>query len=342
MSTLINPYQTFAPMMPPVGTMMATAAPYVRSAYSAYKKYGNKRRKTLRIKDRRRPGKHTGTAPRKKTIKHEIRAMKKHMNHDMGTHTYRKRDVGELVSVQAQNAHASVTINNTTNLEVAMAGFRYYNPAVPGTLTTADASTGTYSREIFIKDIRSRILVRNNYLIPVKIRIYCLGPKDDTNIAPLTQYTSGMADQGNPSTLSPLIHLTDSDLFNDTWNILSSKATTLGPGREFSVSHGTGEFYYDPSVADTHTVQYQKKWKAFVWVIRIEGTLQHPNDGTNEYAIGVGGIDFYIDSKFVFNYDAGVNLNDFTILDNSDATFSSGTGVCTNMPISDNQSYGTG
>ncbi len=278
----------------------------------------------------------TSNTFRTKSLRSELRKIKTSMNKDMATHTHRKRVTSRLLNTQNVATYSSHNEQSQSTIEAAMAAFRYYNPAVPGTLTTADASTGTYSRDIYVKSITSKLTIRNNYQIPCRIKVYCVRPKSDTNVTGLTQFTNGMTDQGNPSAASPLIHLTDSDQFNEQYSIVKSIGKVLAAGQICSLSHYVKPFYYDPSNYDSHTLAYQTKFKAFQFIVRLEGVLAH-DTAADEQGFSNSGIDILVDTKWVFQYDAGVNLNDFSIADSSDSFTNAA--VITNKPVADNQTY---
>jgi len=274
-----------------------------------------------------------------KYVNRRLQDITRSLKSDQASHTIRRRDVQAVGSSVGQCNVTGLEAVNTGRLENAMANLRYYNPAVPGTLTTADASTGTYTRQVHFAKIIQRVTVRNNYQVPCWVTVYACTPKQDTNTTMPSFYSEGATDQtiGPIATTSPLLFPTDIKMVHDNWTVRRKKHTFLQPGQQFSVSHYIKAFDYDPSNVDTHSLQFQKKYGGFQFCIRVEGPLEH-DTSLAEYTVGQCMVDTVLDWKMVITYDAGVNLNDFSAVDNTSSAFTNG-GVVSNKPISDNQSY---
>lgn len=267
-----------------------------------------------------------------------VNNLTKSVSSDQAKHTHRRRDVlgvaGEIR--QASNTVADGT--TTTLLEQVMAFLRYYDPATPGTLVTADAATGTYSRQIHFARISEKLTVRNNYQVPVMVKVYSCTPKVDTNSDPATFFSAGVTDQGaSLSTSSPLLSPTDIHNVTRNWNMKLAINQRLEPGREVHAYKYHKAFDYDPAVYDSHALQYQKKFGGHVFYFRITGCLGH-DTAASEWTTIKGAIDTVLDRTFVMTYDAGVNLDDYSVDDNSSASFTNG-GVVSNKPMADNQAY---
>lgn len=274
---------------------------------------------------------------KKTTVKKQLKELKKAVNADNATHVHKRRDPQRVLAQDYETEHSSLIGINATTLETAMANLRYYNPATPGTLTTADASTGTYSRGVHFKSIFSKLTVRNNYQISAKVTIYSCTPRADTNSTPIAFYATGISDQcitGN--TTDPLLYLNDINMVKDIWHCKRVKQVLLNPGRECYAYHKAKPFDYDPSLYDSHTLLYQSKFKAHVFVVRVDGVIGH-DTSSNEQAQLKAGVDTFVDHVFTMVYDAGVNLHDIS-QDNNQDTFTN-SGVASNMPVADNQSY---
>lgn len=272
-----------------------------------------------------------------KKLTNRVNRLAKSLKSDQAIHTHRRRNVLAAGCNAGEVNNVGVQSLNTTTLEDAMAFLRYYNPAVPGTLTTADANTGTYNRQIHFASIATKFTVRNNYKVPCHISIYSCTPKHDTNIAPMSFYGSGATDQGGVATTSPLLFPSDIQLVKENWSMKRVKNTLLQPGAQTSASHYLKGIDYNPSVVDTHTLQFQKKYGGHQWVVRIEGVIGHDTVAA-DYLTMQSQVDTIVDFKFVITYDAGVNLNDFSVDDNSSASFTN-SGVVSNKPASSNQAY---
>lgn len=269
-----------------------------------------------------------------------IKSIYKTLRSDQARHTHRRREVSALGANAGQQVHSAMPVYTNTNLlEGAMAFLRYYDPSNPGTLVTANASTGTYSRQVHFESIYEKLRVRNNYQVPAHITIYSCTPKNDTNITVLSYFSDGITDQasGTVASTSPLIYLNDIRMVKDNWKCKAVKTVLLQAGAETSATRSCKAFDYDPSNVDTHSSQFQSKYGAHMWVVRVEGTIAHDTT-LAQYLTTQAQVDCMLDMKFVMTYDAGVNLDDYSVDDNSSASFTNG-GVVSNKPVSDNQSY---
>jgi len=274
-----------------------------------------------------------------KTVKKQIKEIKKSLKSDQASHIYRLRTTSKIDCNNNEVDNTEFAVMRTTELEAAMANLRYYDPSVPGTLVTADASTGTYTRQIHFKNVHERLTLRNNYQVPCIIRVWYCTPKNDTSISAHTFYTAGIADQciGGVNT-SPLLYPSDINNVNANWNLHMMKNMILQPGSQTSCAKSTGAFDYDPAQVDSHNLAYQKKYKAHTWYIRIEGVIGHDSVSA-QFSTLPAAVDVFMDRKYEITYDAGVNLNDYSYTNSSTAF--TGTGLVSNKPVSDNQSFST-
>lgn len=270
-------------------------------------------------------------------IKRQIKDIKRTVDADMGTHIHKVAIANACTATVNENSMCQHGVIDNTKLEAAVANLRYYNPATPGTLTTADASTGTYHRDVFFKSVYSRFDVRNNYQVPVEVSLYAVTPRLDTNITPTTAYTNGLADQGAVSSSSVQMYPTDSMQFNDVWRIIKSKKRMLQPGSSFSLSQVMKNIKYDPSLNDSHASTYQINFKAFVWLIRVQGVTAH-DTVQDEQGFSAAGVDYSLSNIYTISYAAGVDLLDYSINETQLDTFTNAA-VLSNKPVSDNQSY---
>lgn len=306
------------------------------AAKQALRWYGQPRRTKTSVKSGYRPRR--GRVPRKKrTLKKQVQELKRVAEADTGTHIYRHRGSTIRTASVASMGITSLTGCSTASIEAALAGLRYYNPAVPGTLTTADGTSGTFHKEFYIKRQYSRYLGVNNYQIPCMVTLYVVQTKEDTSISPATAFTNGLTDVGNPTATSPLVYLTDSVQFNDLWKIVKSKRAVLQPGDSISLSFAAKPYSYDPSLVDSHTSAYQSALGCHTLVVRIEGVLGH-DSVASEYGSLQAAIDLQEDRVFEINYPAGADIKTIVVNDTSSASFTN-VGVVSNKPVSDNQSY---
>lgn len=308
----------------------STRSKFARSSKYTQQKNGGRvtsRRKTYKRKT-------------KKPLTKQVKELSRMVKSDQAYHRFKVITSDEVgPNTTGTCVYKEYVCNTATKLQTAMANLRYYDPSTPGTLTTANASTGTYSREVHVKNVYAKLYLRNNYQSPCRMKVYLVMPKADTNIVPLTWYTNGITDQvisgGNATT--PGLFLSDIDQFTGQWKMKCLKDVILDSGSELIVTHSTGPFDFDPSVYDSHALDYQTKWKAFSFIVRLEGVVAHDSSAA-EYGTLVGSADTLMSVITDFVYDAGVNLNDIYISDTRATGFTNG-GLITSKPVADNIGY---
>lgn len=271
-----------------------------------------------------------------KSVKSQIKELKRLAESDMGTHIQRRRFTGRALSSVNGTGIADYDLSSITLLEEVIAQLRYYNPSAPSTLVTADGATGTYQKEFLFQKVSHKVLLRNNYQTPCKVQLCLIRSKEDTSISCATAFTNGLADVGNPSSSSPLIYLTDSVQFNDLYKIVSSKNVVLNPGQELVVNHSDKPFQYDPSLVDSHALTYQRKYCDLQVWIKVQGIIGH-DTVANEQTNIAAGVDIETISTFVVKYSAGADIKYIHIDDEADTAFTNA-GVVSQIVV-DNQSY---
>lgn len=316
--------------------MRAGAGLAAAGSYYA-KKWLNRNNHKLTARQKKNIKKRGGVIPKqKKSVKAQIKELKKSIQQSEGVLIYRKRGTSRLIgSVNQQSFGASEDLT-IANLETVLAQLRFFNPAAPATLTQGSGASGTYYREYLFKSIHTNVTVRNNYQIPCKCTLYVVTPKEDTNISATTAYTDGLADVGNPSYASPLCYLTDSDEFNDLWKIQSTKVKMLMPGEQMHSLHSVKDILYSPATYDSHALAYQKRFGSYQIIVRIDGVLAH-DSSADQQGFAQCGCDIAWDTTFKVEYDAGVDLK-FIYLDDTSDSFTNGA-LVSSMPVADNIPY---
>lgn len=298
-----------------------------------------KRRTSRGTTSRKRKGRR-GRKTKKTSLKKQVRQIKQQLSADSAKHLFKAINKYNVSCAVNQCNYSEIPISTATYIEAYMANLRYYDPAVPGTLVTASAATGSYQREVHFKNIRSMIEVINNYQVPCRVKVYLLKPKGDTSVVPTTYYNNSAADQviGGAATITTKgLFPTELNAFKAQWSIKCVKDVYLDAGARVIASHNTGAFKYDPSLFDTHALEYQPKFKTASWLIRIEGAYSH-DTAAAERTTGLAQVDIDERAQASIEYDAGINLDDIYISNAHSASFTNG-GVVTNKPIADNQSY---
>ena len=254
---------------------------------------------------------------------------------------YKYVSAGTLKSLVGRCNHYSFTGASVADLETACANLRFFDPAAPATLVTANPNTGTYARDITFKNFYAKLLVRNNYQTPVRIKIYLCKCKNDSSNSVLTTYTNAITDQvinAGVDETDALIYLTDIERVKENWSIDCVVDKVLEPGQEASASHSTGEFKFDPSHFDLNTDNYQKQYKSFEFMIRMEGVLGH-DTVQSEQTLILAGIDLELFRKADIVYNSGgADLDDIYISEGRIQAFTTG-GVVSLKPVADNIAY---
>lgn len=310
------------------------AYPYIKGTLNKFGKYFSTPRPT-NMKGRVGSGK-VRLVRKRKGIKKQVRELKRKVESDTGTYIYRHRQTERALAGVNQSAHVSLQGVFTTFYEGAIDNLPYFNPAVPGTYTFADLTSGTQQKEVLLENIYYSAECVNNYQSRVKVSLYICVPKADTSISALTAWTSGIADVGGLATTSAQVYLTDSELFNDLWSIKKTVTRTLNPGQKITASYSAKDVQYDPSMTDAHTTTFIKQIKSMQCIVRVEGTIGH-DTSADEQGILQSGVDCVIDRKLVIKYPAGIDLKYIELVDQSN-TFTNG-GVQASMPVADNIGY---
>lgn len=269
-------------------------------------------------------------------LKSQVRELQKQSKSDQGELIYRARDNLRVTAAVNSQAAGDVLGYSAVTLESVLANCKFFNPSVPGTLTTADLSSGTFQRDIHFKRAMSKIIVRNNYQVPARVRLYGCVAKEDTGITPRTTWVNGLADIGSAVYTDAMTYPSDSRQFTDIYKVAVSLRKTLEPGQECELSYSSKEFDYDPSLYDSHNLAYLSEYGCHGWIIIVEGVMGHDTAADEQGALQAA-VDVAIYRNFKVLYPAGANLR---LLATSDgfSTFTNG-GVVSSKPVSDNIGY---
>jgi len=272
--------------------------------------------------------------------KKAIKQLKRQTDASTGTMTYRQLNTISLKSVEDLQASASQSMLATSSIETALANLKYYNPAVPGTLTTADASTGTYQRNILVDSATLSMNFQNNYQSNCHLTVYLCKVKDDTDSSPNTAWTNGIADGGNAVSVSSLNQYpSDYNLVKDLYSLKRLKKVVLKPGQSVVCSHTEKDINYDPSTVDSHNLVYQKEYKSFHFLYVIQGGVAH-DSSLDEQGYMPSGVDIEVKRQYKVIYNAGTNI-DFIHLSTTVDAFTN-TPLESHQPIPDNITYSVG
>ena len=254
-----------------------------------------------------------------------------------GTMTWRLWTAHGLLASENLQGVQSFDGFSIANMETALANLKYFDPANPGTLVTADFTTGTYQRQTHFKSMSTTLELRNNFISDCNIVVYLCKPKDDTDIQPHTAWSNGATDGANVDTTSVATYPSDFTQFKDIWTTKRVINATLSPGQSVSCSHTENDIMFDPSVIDSHNLGYQKEYKNFVFMVVIRGTPSHSSASSATRGLSAAGVDIIRKRTAVVNYDAGIGI-EYVHADTSGLnTLTSA--VQSHQPVPDNVSY---
>lgn len=345
---MLGPYRRGAVVAAPAAPVAYYGARYLygaaRSAYREMKsrpaprpmkrrRYGNYSRTKRSFVPRSMPYKRI---KRRRTYKCKVKKLCKFMKQQQAVHLHRRRESRNLIAAEKQtNLFCWNTGGNMTEIQVAMASLRFYDPST-NALVTNDLSSGTYARDVSIS-IARKIMLRNNYHIDVYVQVWSCTPKESTNVDALQCYNSGLVDQGNPSNQSPLIQFKDSLDLKNLWTCKLMKKGTLKPGESFMAKSFAKQFEFNISTFDEQTEQYQKSQGGHCWVVRIVGAVAHDTVTFSKVGVARSAIDVLVDAETRITYDAGKDLHDISVVDNSDPLLNAGR--VSHQPVAAQQGY---
>ncbi len=249
-----------------------------------------------------------GKIPIQKANKKRIAVIARKIGNNEAILSYRIRSSG-VSKTDADNEcqYVSFSGNTAANLVSAVTNLKFFDPANPATLVTVDYNAGTFQKQILITPW-GNITCKNNYKVPVNVKVYLCRVRSDTDQSPAAAITAGFADIGSLGVDDPLSHATDSRILTDLWHMKLKMNRILQPGQLYKMSHREKEFSYDTSFVDTHSLEHVKIFNSYSWLIRIEGTPCHDSTAA-EYGTQKCGVDIMVNKFFKIIYDAGVDLN---------------------------------
>lgn len=189
-----------------------------------------------------------------------------------------------------------------------------YDPSAPGTYLTSDWATGTQSKHIDYKAYGTH-LVRNNYCFPAKVQIYCVQPKQNSNVGVLNAITSWLQDSGVGSAQTSIMNFpSHSKTFRDLWKIVAHKSAILEPGSELELKYGHNKWYeLEKSHYDESTSTYKRGWGEFYWLVRIEGVVAHDSVTANLENTARAKVDIMTTINITVRFDGGIERTYYDI-----------------------------
>lgn len=286
------------------------------------------RRRKRRFKKQRKSRKRRFTKRRRgnRRLRSKVARLSKISATKTGTHIFRNRHTGKASVAKAVASYSTIGTTINTDYETVINQLKFWDAshAVDDTTTTPyldpdllNAQHQPRSLKFLFTQIFSQVDLYNNYQVPVDYTLWCLAPRKDTNQAPLTAFTAGLANVGSPIQLSPLTFPTDSPTFSQLWKTIKKKSGTLQPGAKITCSNTIKNLVYDPAAHDDHTLTYQRGEKSRVWFLRLVGTIGHDSVVLTEQGNMAGAVDFVHYRKYSIKYDAGMDIKTVLITDNA-------------------------
>lgn len=250
---------------------------------------------------------------RKTTVRlhNRVRRLVNTVDQSTGHLTYRWILSGQIAALKEVQKISVTDLNTKTQIETyPLSQLKYFNPASPGTLTTASPTTGTYQKTIRIKSSYMRMELRNNYLTDAHLTVYHCIPRSDTAINATSAWQNGIDDSaggGVASTVQLDQFPTDYKTAKDLWTFKRLYSGCIKGGMTKSFNVQAGSFNYDPSTADVQTDAYQKKFKSSSLMFVLRGGMAHDSI-TGTVNCGPASLDYTL--KYVWNveWNAGINL----------------------------------
>jgi hypothetical protein len=269
-------------------------------------RYG-KRKYRRRSKSRKRASKRVKKrATGIKRINKALRTLSRRANNGVGTLRYKRISVDTASSAGGSVNHVAFVGSQLDTIRRALQNLPVYDPVDQKT-NVCDFSVGTFQREIEYASTFSKITLRNNYALPCKMTCWLISPKSDTSISPVTAIIQGLGDTGNATVTDPLIYPSDSIEFMDLFKIHKRYDALLVPGMEVTYRTGFGPFMFDLAFEDSHNLQYQKKFKSHIWLVRLQGVIAHGTTSGN--SLCQSKLDIKTEIHYVVKYDANADLH---------------------------------
>lgn len=244
-----------------------------------------------------------------KQVNKQLKTLKRRVESGMGTYVYKLRGTTRLIAAVNLQNMATVQGSTTGTVEAAIDNLPVFNPALPGTYTFVNFTSGTQQKEVEIAATYSYCIAKNNYNAPARVTMFVCIPRSDTSLSPTTAVSGGLTDEGSGLGITtPLIGPRDSEQFRDLWIVKAQKSSVLVAGQTMKMSYRAGAFQYDPSFVDSHAFDYQPRYHGHAYLIKVEGVLGHDQSAAEIGYVGAG-IDISRVINYVVKYEAGADIH---------------------------------
>lgn len=231
------------------------------------------------------------------------------VDNTMGKKVYRHVQLAQHVVAPGVCAYFQLGIGHA-RISDALTTVQYFDPAAATERKFFDANaSGDIDREFLFTSLDSKLTLRNNNKHDALLRLYCLVPKDATNLTSITLFSEGLdsrTTQTNPETY-PGSYLTDSNLLMDMYSIVSTKKVVIEPGKECTMKYHHGPFSYNTA---ERTVQgldsdFNPKWGAHIYVWQLMGRAVNSDSSTSTVGLGPASVLSTLSTTLKMTYDAG-------------------------------------
>lgn len=308
------------------------------AAYSSPQVY-NVRQVSMKKFNKKRRASNSWNVGRKKlqpSLKKRIKNLERKVADQTSTLTFRNIITEPLITTANNASYTTMSINDAAYCESVLAVLRYYDPSNPGVLITADGAVGSYERSFSMTGY-FQCLVKNNYQVPVEVKIYSLKCAADTGNSPTTWMDTCLTDCCNTTKNSPQVFLSDIPDFGDLWATLGCKSFVLQPGECQMASMNVPRINYDPSEYDNHAFVYQPDMQSRSFLVRVVGGPAHDKVTTSNVGLSPGGVDVIWKRVSQVQYNAGgPKMRYVYVSSNYDAQAA---GSLVSQVVVDNQEY---
>lgn len=236
-------------------------------------------------------------------IKKQVNKLSKVSKNSIATFVYRKSQVFQCTSAVGNTSYTDVAVNDKNFIETALTSVPYYES---GALSFVNMADDAHCRELHFTSASGKLVLRNNYTIPVKCKVTAYEIKKESSSLPTAFYINGLTDM-MPSSLPNNIMFDHSDvpLVGHNWTKKNVKSYFIKPGQEKVYYHSVKDFSYDNSELDYTTSTYNRNIKSFIFTIRIYGVLSHDNTTSTLVAHADAKLDCYLEQTLTLQYNGG-------------------------------------
>lgn len=239
---------------------------------------------------------------KKVSLKKRVSKLEKSVKQNMATHVHKSESTLSVSSVSNRCGYGEGTLISPFMIESMLDTKPYINTGAPGTVSSYDATLIAVPTKWKISCYTNSVM-RNNYLFPVRVRVYILKPKVDQSNSVQTTITNGLTEQtiGTlTSTTQVSCYPNDSKEFRDSWKVIKSQDFKLDTGDELSIPYKE-DMVYDQEFRDQYTMTYTAKYSRLIFV-RVVGVLTHDSTTSSNIGYAPTQLDCCIHRKFTLKF----------------------------------------